>query len=129
VRLTQALTPANPVITQFTRGRDENLRVAQVNFRASEADAAPLLKPPRPQITPNDGQGNGGSAPQTVAISCAGATAIYYTLDNSHPWSGNATAVLYTSPFNVPTACLVRARGFAPGPQYLGSDTAAVQFV
>jgi hypothetical protein len=128
VLLTQALTPANPVITQFTRGRDENLRVGQVDFRASEADAAPLIKLPRPQILPNDGQGNGGAHPQTVTVSCPGATAIYYTLDNSHPWGGNPAAVLYTAPFTMANAGLVRARGFAAGVQSLGSDTAAVSY-
>jgi len=128
VGLTQALTPANPVIAHFTQGPDANLRSCRVSFRASEADAAPLIKLPRPQITPNDGQGNGGAHPQTVTIACAGATAIYYTLDNSHPWSGNPAAVRYAGPFVVSAAGMVRARGFAVGPQYLGSDTAAVSF-
>ena len=128
VGFTQALTPGNPVIAHFTMGADTNLRGGRVSFYASEADAVPLIKLPRPQITPNDGEGNGGAAPQTVSISCAGATAIYYTLDNSHPWSGNATAVLYTGPFTVATGGPVRARGFAAGVQYLGSDTAAVNF-
>ena len=128
VLLTQQLTPANPVITQFTPDRDDTLRIGQVNFRASEADNTALIKLPRPQITPNDGQGNGGAHPQTVTITCAGATAIYYSLDNSHPWSGNPTAILYSAPFTVSAAGLVRARAFAVGPQYLGSDTAAVNF-
>ena len=128
VLLAQPLLPANPVITQFTPDRDDTLRVGQVNFRASEADLTQLVKLPRPQITPNDGQGNGGAHPQTVTLVCPGATAIYYTLDNSHPWSGNPTATLYTTPFAVNTARLVRARAYAPGPQYLGSDTAAVSF-
>jgi hypothetical protein len=128
VGFTQALTPANPVIAHFTLGADGNLRGGRVCFYASEADAVPLIKLPRPQITPNDGQGNGGAHPQTVTISCAGATAVYYTLDNSHPWSGNPTATLYSGPFTVSQAGLVRARGFAAGVQYLGSDTAGVNF-
>jgi len=128
VGFTQALTPANPVITHCPLGADANLRGGRVSFYASEADAVPLIKLPRPQITPNDGQGNGGAHPQTVTISCAGATAIYYTLDNSHPWSGNPTATRYGGAFTMAAAGLVRARGFATGVQYLGSDTAAVSF-
>jgi hypothetical protein len=130
VFLAKGLRPQNPVISEFTPERDENLRVGQLNFEAEEDDNTQLIKLPRPQITPNDGQGNGGAHPQTVTITAGGgATAIYYTLDNSHPWSGNPAATLYTSPFNVSTACLVRARAFAAGVLYLGSDTAAVSFV
>ena len=128
VGLAQGLVPASPVIAPFKPGPDANLRGARVNFLTSEADGAPLSKLPRPQITPNDGQGNGGAHPQTVTITCAGATAIYYTTDNSHPWSGNPTATLYAGPFTMSQAGLVRARGFASGAQYLGSDTAGVSF-
>ena len=128
VGFTQALTPGNPVIAHFTLGTDANLRAGRVSFFASEADATPLIKLPRPQILPNDGQGNGGAHPQTVSITCPGATAIYYTTDNSHPWSGNPTATLYSGAFTFSQAGLVRARGFAAGVQYLGSDTAGVNF-
>ncbi len=128
VGFTQALVPANPVIAHFTSDQDANLRMGRVSFRATEADGTPLNKLPRPVITPNDGQGNGGGHPQTVTIMCPGATAIYYTLDYSHPWAGNPTAVLYSAPFSMTTAGMVRARGFAAGAQFIGSDTAAVAF-
>ena len=128
VRLTQPLTAANPVLTQFTRGREGTLRVGQVNFRASEADAAPLLKLPRPQIRPDDGQGNGGAVPQTATVTCPGATTIYYTLDGSHPWSGNPAATVYTVPVAVTQPCLFRARAFGMGLNTIASDTAAISF-
>jgi hypothetical protein len=128
VFLGKPFKPRNPVITEFTPQRDENLRVGQLNFETEEDDNTQLLKLPRPNIQPNDGQGNGGAPPQTVTITCAGATAIYYTLDNSHPWSGNPTAALYSGPFPVSAAGMVRARGFAAGVQYIGSDTASVSF-
>jgi hypothetical protein len=128
VFLGKPFKPRHPVITEFTPQRDETLRVGQLNFETEEDDNTQLLKLPRPNLQPNDGQGNGGAHPQTVTITCAGATAIYYTLDNSHPWSGNPAAVLYSAPFIVSAPGLVRARGFAAGVQYLGSDTAAVSF-
>lgn len=128
VGLTQALVPGNPVIAPLTPGADANLRGVRVSFFASEADAVPLVRLPRPQILPNDGQGNGGTHPQTVTITCSGAAAIYYTVDGSHPWSGNPAATRYAGPFTVASAGLVRARGFGSGGQALGSDTAGVNF-
>ena len=128
VFLGKPFKPRHPVITEFTPQRDETLRVGQLNFETEEDDNTQVLKLPRPNLQPNDGQGNSGAHPQTVTITCPGSTAIYYTLDNSHPWSGNPAAVLYSAPFTVAAAGLVRARGFAAGVQYLGSDTAAVSF-
>lgn len=127
VLLTQSLVPVNPVIHQFTPDRDANLRVGQVNFRASEADGVIIFKPSRPQISPSS-----GAAPQTVTLTCAGATEIYYTLDGSHPSAAslppNGSATLYTAPFSVNLPALLRVRGFSAGAEDIGSDTAAVQY-
>lgn len=63
-----------------------------------------------------------GAAPQTVTITCATAEAqIYYTLDGTHPWSGNGT--LYTAPVAVEAAGILRAAAFKTG--VVASDVAA----
>jgi hypothetical protein len=63
----------------------------------------------------------------TVTITCNdGSAAIYYTLDGTAPWSGNAGAVLYDGPFAAPEAgTLIRAAAY--NPDKLGSDTAWLQ--
>lgn len=49
----------------------------------------------------------------TVTLTCATEGAdIYYTLDDSMPWSGNADAVLYTAPFAVDNGTAVRAAAY-----------------
>lgn len=54
-----------------------------------------------------------GAAPQTVTITCATAGAsIYYTTDESYPWSGNTAATLYSTPFAVAAAAVIRAVAF-----------------
>lgn len=81
------------------------------NFTAPDRVAVPVISP------------DSGVAPQTVALSCATAAAsVYYTLDDSHPWSGNPNAVLYTAPFTVAAACAVRALAFKSG--LIASDSA-----
>jgi len=87
----------------------------------------PVLLPPNlqadsrvatPAITPTD-----GTVPQTLTITCAtAAAAIYYTTDDSHPWSGNSKATLYSVPFSVATACAVRAIAYKTG--MIASDSA-----
>ena len=55
-----------------------------------------------------------------------GADTIYYTMDGSHPWEGNAQATLYTGPVTITGECLLRLRAFARG--QVGSDTAVGEF-
>jgi len=121
VQLTANLAPANPVITEFTPDRDANLRVCQVEFTAFEADSAPTLKLNRPAITIS-----GSDYPYTATVTLAGADAIYWTTDGSHPWEGNPTATLYNGPVSITEVCLFRARAFKSG--YFASDTAATNF-
>lgn len=64
-----------------------------------------------------------GVHPQTVTLTCATAAAsIYYTLDESHPWSGNTAAVLYTAPLALAAAATVRAVAYKSG--MIASDSA-----
>ncbi len=54
----------------------------------------------------------------SVTLTCAtGSAAIYYTTDGSYPSSANATATLYSAPFNVPTAATLRAAAQLSGSQ------------
>ena len=123
VGLTQSLVPATPVISEFTDNTNKNLRVGQVEFFAHEADDAPMQRLNRPQIVVA-----GSAYPFTITVTQAQASAIYYTLDGSHPWEGNAAAVLYAGPVTVTQACLFRARAFGNSDAQLGSDTAAKTF-
>ena len=53
-------------------------------------------------------------APFSASITCAtGDAVIYYTVDGSYPWSGNASAVIYYSAF-IPTGTdtIIRAAAF-----------------
>jgi hypothetical protein len=94
----------------------------QVTFRCTETSGGTMQKVIQPTIAPN-----GGVTPQLVTLSSGTAgAAIYYTLDGSHPWSGNPTAFLYAAPFNVNAAATLRARAFKAG--YVGSDTTAADF-
>jgi len=120
VLLTQPLVPQNPVLHEFTPDRDDNLRVGQLDFTASEADATPYQKLARPQISVF------GELPNAlVTVSAAGADTVYYTLDGSHPYDRNPQAQPYTGPVTVTQPGFFRARAFANGPTE-PSDTAAV---
>lgn len=51
----------------------------------------------------------GASVPQTVTLACATAGAsIYYTTDNSPPYSSNSAAQLYSSAITISSACWLR---------------------
>lgn len=96
---------------------EANLVGYQVNFVTQEDDLENITKVLTPTITPGS-----GAVPQTVTLACGTSGAsIYYTTDGSHPWSGNAAATLYTTPFTVSSAALVRARAFKSGS--FGSNT------
>lgn len=134
VGLTQSFLPAAPVIHEFTPDNDADLRVGQLEFTAVEADFKPFAKVSRPQMTVA-GQATMSSAnsyqligPATVSVSAPDADAgqIYYTMDGSHPWAGNAQATPYTVPVSIAEPCLFRVRAFARGK--VGSDTAAANF-
>lgn len=83
----------------------------------SELDLPCLPKEPQPFISNDAG---------TISITCADPdAAIYYTVDGTSPWPGNATypatATLYTEPFAAPApGTLIRAAAFTSGK--LGSD-------
>jgi hypothetical protein len=64
----------------------------------------------------------GTPADVTITTLTAGAT-IYYTLDGSFPYAGNAESTEYTIPFAVTSGTTVRAAAYKPGLQ--GSDGAA----
>jgi hypothetical protein len=69
----------------------------------------------------------GSVSPQTVGLSSdqAGA-AIYFTLDGSQPSPRGPTAMLYTSPFVVSEACLLRTRAWLAG--FVASEEARASF-
>jgi len=82
----------------------------------SELDLDCLAKTEQPFIAERDG---------AISIVCAdGSAAIYYTVDGSAPWAGNATypstAALYAGAFSATAGTLVRAAAFTAGK--LGSD-------
>lgn len=94
----------------------------QVNFRCTENSGGAQQKVIQPGIAPSS-----GAAPQNVTLTCATAgAAIYYTLDGTHPWSGNAAAILYAAPFAVTLAGQLRARAFKAG--MIGSNTTAAEY-
>ncbi|HUS37372.1 MAG TPA: chitobiase/beta-hexosaminidase C-terminal domain-containing protein [Verrucomicrobiae bacterium] len=99
---------------------DEKASVAyEVQFECTEARTARYEVVAMPTLSVKT-----GAAPQVITITCATAGAdIYYTLDNSHPWEGNPSAVLYSAPVNVAAAGQLRARAFKDG--MLGSGTAS----
>ncbi len=93
-----------------------------VRFKTQESDNEPWLKVAAPEFAPN-----GGDAPQTVTITCSTpSAAIYYTLDGSHPWSGNMNATLYTAPVSVAEAGTLRAAAYLAGS--IASDVNAAQY-
>lgn len=64
-----------------------------------------------------------GATPLSVTITCStSGAAIYYTTDESYPWSGNDQATLYTGPIALATAATLRAVAFKTG--MLASDSA-----
>lgn len=68
----------------------------------------------------------GGVAPLTCTLTCAtSGAAIYYTTDYSYPWSGNTNAHLYSAPFSIAAACLLRAVAHKTG--MVASDAAAAE--
>ena len=94
----------------------------EVRFKARDDDGETLAKVARVAISPAS-----GAAPRTVTLTCAtSGAAIYYTTDGSFPWSGNATATLYTVPFSVTSPATVRAGAFLAGAA--GSNVSSVVF-
>jgi hypothetical protein len=64
-----------------------------------------------------------GTGPVTVTLSCTtSGAAIYYTTDESFPWSGNTTATLYAAPVTVTASCNFRACAHKAGS--ISSDVA-----
>lgn len=135
VGLTQSLIPASPVISEFTDNMNKQLRVGMVEFTAIEADFRPFLRVNRPRIlvtgaNPSPASPSAyqltGAATVTVNAPDADPGKIFYTLDGSHPWEGNAQSTQYTAPVTIATECLFRVRAFARGKA--GSDTAAANF-
>jgi hypothetical protein len=80
-----------------------------------------------PQLDAPSISSAGSLSPQTVALSSdqAGAT-IFYTLDGSQPAPRGPTSILYTSPFVVSEACLLRTRAWLAG--FVASAEARASF-
>lgn len=94
----------------------------EVRFSATEDYFAETIRVATPTIT-----AAGSVAPQNVTLGCATAgAAIYYTLDGSHPWSGNAAASLYGAPFEIAAAATLRVGAFKNG--LIASDVNAKEF-
>lgn len=83
----------------------------KLTFKGPEGDYQQPTQVAAPVISPRE-----GAVPQTVTLTCSTAGAsIYYTTDLSHPWSGNATATLYSAPITISAACVLSARAFKSG--------------
>jgi len=134
VGLTSNFVPAVPVIREFTDNTNKALRVGMVEFTAIEADFKPFSRVNRPQITvtgsvvpaTNGTMSYQLTGPATVTVTAPDAGIIYYTLDGSHPYAGNAAAEPYDGPVTITDECLFRCRAFGLGKS--GSDTAAANF-
>jgi len=69
-----------------------------------------------PQLDPPAISSAGSHAPQTVTLtSDTAGTAIYYTLDGSQPAPRSPSSILYTAPFAVNAAALLRTRAWLAG--------------
>lgn len=127
VLLTQPLLPQNPLVHEFTPDHDDQLRIGQLDFTATEADSVPYNKLARPQLTAT------GALPNIVVTvtpppNLDAAGLMYYTLDGSHPYARNPQAQLYTGPVTVNQPGLFRVRAY-PGQPVAPcepSDTAAL---
>lgn len=94
----------------------------EVRFETEEADSVPYRKVTQPAASPSS-----GASPQTVTLTCATSGAsIYYTLDGSHPYAGNANSVLYSGPVSVTSALSLRACAFKAG--WIASDVISATF-
>lgn len=117
---TSPLVPSNPLIL----GVDDAIAPVayDVQFTCHEAEYVEEAQVVLPSITPLT-----GPAPETVTITCdTEGSEIWYTLDGSHPWPGNPSAVLYTAPFTVTQAVQVRAGAYLAGA--VASSTASALF-
>lgn len=118
--LCTSLIPDKPTIVPF--GNPMASIAYQVRFACTEVGQGKMQKVAQPTFAPAS-----GAAPQNVTITCVTAGAsIYYTLDGSHPYAGNANATLYAGPVNVPVAGTLRARAFKTG--MIGSNAGAADF-
>ena len=91
-----------------------------VRTQAGASYAVPQLDEPGITAT-------GTSVPQTIGLSSdQPGAAIYFTLDGSQPAPRGPTAMLYSAPFVVSEACLLRARAWLAG--YAASDEARTCF-
>lgn len=87
-----------------------------VRFQTRESDIrnTEYVKVAMPLIAPNTGEGG-----TVVTLSCTTDAQIYYTLDGTHPRSGNG--VLYAAPITIPLAgATLKAVAYKAG--YIASD-------
>ena len=92
-----------------------------VRFTAQGGLGSPT-KCARPSISPA-----GGSLPATVTLACVTSGAqLYWTNDGSYPAPQNPTAMRYTGPFALTSACTLRVTALAAGLQQ--SDCAQAIF-
>jgi hypothetical protein len=110
--------PGGPVVPDDSFEGFNGWEVRMQTFLGIPRDARCGL----PLIDPDTGAGS-----QTIAITCGTAgAAIYYTLDGTYPYAGNAAAVLYSAPFVPGVGKRVRAAAFKSG--YQQSGVAEVTF-
>lgn len=113
--LVSALTPETPLIVPAADPAGSVAYEVQLSCYQERANLGG--KVPTPAVSAASGP--------IVTITCAdGAAAIWYTLDGSHPWSGNANATHYTTPFSAPASFSLRACAFRAG--YIASNVASL---
>lgn len=100
-----------------SRPPKDDLVAYRVNLRVP-ANMEPPTRVAPPVVSAPD-----GPHPVTASLSCAtSGAAIYYTLDESHPWAGNPAAVLYSAPIVINAAAVLRAIAYKTG--MIASDSA-----
>lgn len=107
------MRPGSPCIVPVNLKEElgENVRAYQVDFHCLEATSVVPTQVAMPAFV------NLEPAPQVGLICATQGAQIYYTLDESYPWSGNRAAVLYAGPIAVPAtgAIVVTACAYLPG--------------
>ena len=129
--LTTDFVPEKTALSLFSKQDDENLRFCRVMLHTYESDPVLFQQVNSPVLTPSalvsaiPGQ---NVYPMTVAINPMNADTVWYTLDGTHPWAGNATAVQWdgVSLLNLAGPAFLRARGFAA--ELLGSKASSIFF-
>lgn len=128
--LTTDFIPEENAISLFTPSRDENLRVCQINLFTYESDPVNFRQCASPFLTssaPVSLTAGENVYPFTVTIGAESGSAVFWTLDGSHPHKANAAATEWDGqPVIIDAPCFFRARAFKAGA--LGSATSSIYF-